>query len=229
MAAFFPHDVTPLEQGARAPPQLASEALQALCQARRETVRTHVGPRPFLSPRTGPQSARRASVASAPRHVQGRRQAVQARARARPEPLPASKRTALRARLLSPRSAWALPSGAAPAAADKAPSHQQVDFKAIAKAQVNKERTPEEYAKMACSILRTERRRRAARRLVFLRTPHVMPKSERRPDLPRRRWPPAPRRRRRKIAEAGIEYEFPGFESSLPRTAKKTKFAEDDD
>lgn len=30
--------------------------------------------------------------------------------------------------------------------------------------------------------------------------------------------------RRRKIAEAGIDYEFPGFESSLPARSKKTKF-----
>ena len=38
--------------------------------------------------------------------------------------------------------------------------------------------------------------------------------------------PPLPRRRR-KIAEAGIDYEFPGFESSLPSRSKKIKFTEE--
>ena len=54
----------------------------------------------------------------------------------------------------------------------------------------NKERTAEEYARLAGKIVRDERAKR------------------------------------RKIAAAGIDYDFPGFEATLPQKAKRTKFAD---
>lgn len=173
---------------------------------------------------TGAQGACDESVGGARGHLQGCRQAVQAGARSMLFPS-ASAQTRLLVRrhgLLVTTSLLTL----------------QVNFKGIAKAQINKERTPEEYAKMANGIIRTERRRRAAPPSTGPRPAPLLISSLSRATAARlnvvallcaltaSRVCTSERRRRRKISEAGIEYEFPGFESSLPTRAKKMKFTE---